>query len=322
MMKYTIPESTNLSFWIANVGGLISQLMRRVVNDLKHILLSMRPEQWVKNIFVFAGIVFSRKLLQPDILLGVCTGFFLFCLASSGIYVFNDLKDLTRDREHPEKSKRPLAAGLLDERVAWAASILLAVLPLTAAWMLDLSFFLILAVYLALNILYSIKIKHMVILDVMCIAGGFVLRVLAGTTLAGVEASEWMIACTAAIALFLGFSKRRQEITVRARGADHHRKVLSDYSIPFIDQMIGIASAATILFYVLYAISPDTIERFGSRNLMLTIPFVLYGIYRYLYLMHRREFNGNPGSTIFKDVPLVVNGMIWLLFVLFIVYRS
>jgi len=287
---------------------------------MKYILLSMRPKQWVKNLFIFAGLIFSHNLFDVYLLTRVTLGFSLFCLAASSIYIFNDIKDLERDKEHPDKFKRPLAAGYLKVNKAYGASVVLGTVALLGAMLLDLSFFLILAGYVLMNLAYTIKIKEIVILDVMCIAFGFVFRVLAGTALAGVKPSDWLIICTITISIFLASSKRRHEFALFAVKVNKHRKVLADYSINFLDQMISVATACTLMSYALYTVSDETIARFGTKNLVFTLPFVIYGIYRYLYLIHRKKIGGNPTSALLEDFPLFLNGLLWLGAVIFIIY--
>ena len=264
----------------------------------------MRPAQWVKNVFIFAGLLFSRNLFDPVAFLTVCTGFLLFSVAASGIYMLNDILDKENDKRHPEKQNRPIASGELAVSKAYLAGSALVGFSLLAAVFLNRVFFLILLAYVIMNVAYSTRLKHVVILDVMCIAFGFVFRVLAGTELAGVTASDWLIICTITISLFLGFSKRRQEISLMEEDSSNHRKVLGHYSLPLLDQMIGVATACTVMSYALYTISPETVERYGTRNLLVTVPFVLYGIYRYLYLVYEKKTGGNPAVSILGDKPL------------------
>lgn len=291
-----------------------------MISKLKHVIISMRPGQWVKNLFIFAGVIFSGNLINPEVLIRVSNGFILFGLVASSIYIFNDIIDREYDRAHPEKKNRPLAAGLLNVPVAYASVIVLATAGLIGALILDRMFFAILLSYLIINFAYTIKIKKMVILDIMCIASGFVLRVLAGTELAGVTASDWLILCTITLSLFLGFSKRRHELVVTGTKALNHRKVLGDYSLSFLDQMIAVASACTVMSYALYTVSPQTVDRFGTRNLVFSIPFVIYGIYRYLYLIHQKNMGGNPPGEMIKDLPLLLNALLWALLVVLIIY--
>jgi len=286
----------------------------------KYILITMRPAQWVKNTFIFAGLLFSRNLFNPAALLEVSTGFILFSLAASGIYVFNDILDIENDKRHPEKSKRPLASGHLRVSAAYFAAIGLVGFSLLASIFLNRLFFLILLAYVVMNVAYTLRLKHVVILDVMCIAFGFVFRVLAGTELAHVSASDWLLICTITISLFLGFSKRRHELSLMEEDSTNHRRVLGQYCLPFLDQMIGVATACTVMSYALYSISPETVARFGTSNLVFTLPFVLYGVFRYLYLIHQRNEGGNPTAALLKDYPLLINGVLWFVTVLVIIY--
>jgi 4-hydroxybenzoate polyprenyltransferase len=292
-----------------------------MTNKIKYILFSMRPQQWVKNVFLFAGVLFSRSFFDLALVVKVFEGFVLFCMAASSIYILNDVMDAEKDRFHPEKRHRPLAANLLNAQTALTAALVLAALCVAGAFALDPPFGFILISYLGLNLAYSLKIKTIVILDVMCIAAGFVLRILAGTTLAGVVPSDWLILCTITLSLFLGFSKRRYEIALIGDNAESHRKVLTQYSLPFLDQMIAVATASTVMSYALYTVSAETISRFGTRNLVFTIPFVLYGIYRYLYLMHEQKAGGNPTKTVLQDWPLIINGLAWAAVSFFIIYK-
>ncbi|CAB5115265.1 hypothetical protein D3OALGB2SA_2640 [Olavius algarvensis associated proteobacterium Delta 3] len=271
----------------------------------------MRPHQWVKNVFIFAGLLFSRNLFSTSILIKVSSGFLIFSLAASSIYLLNDIIDIENDREHPKKKNRPLASGQLNVSTAWAAAFLLAVCAVLFAYLTDRLFFFIVVTYILMNIFYTLKLKQLVILDVMCIASGFVLRVLAGTSLAGVVPSDWLILCTITLSLFLGFSKRRHEIIFIGHEAGNHRKVLTQYSLPFLDQMISVATACTVISYALYTVSDETVSRFGTRNLIFTLPFVFYGIYRYLYLIHERKSGGNPTSAFLYDRPLLINCLLW-----------
>jgi len=291
-----------------------------MLSEFKNILVSMRPQQWVKNVFLFIGLVFSHNLFDVHLLQKVMSGFLLFCLGASSVYIFNDIQDRKRDKEHPEKSKRPLASGNLRLVDAYVTSVVLVAISFVGAFLIDRAFFIILATYVVMNVAYSIRIKHIVILDVMCIAFGFVFRVFAGTMLAGVDPSDWLIICTITLSLFLGLSKRRQELAVIGADASNYRRVLTDYNIAFLDQMIAVATACTVMSYALYTVADETVARFGTRNLVFTIPFVIYGIYRYLYLIHRKELGGNPTEELTSDLPMFLNGLIWFVVVLFIIY--
>jgi 4-hydroxybenzoate polyprenyltransferase len=287
---------------------------------MKYIIVSMRPEQWAKNLFIFAPLVFSRKLLDTGLLGKVTIGFALFSLACGGIYLFNDIKDLESDKSHPHKRKRPLAAEKLTISEAYLASIILMSVAIVGGFLLDPKFFVVLLIYSVTNVAYSMKLKQLVILDVMVIGLGFILRVLAGTALAGVMPSDWLIICTMTISLFLGFCKRRQEIVRSEGNVPFQRVVLRSYSLPFLDQMIAVVTACTVMSYALYTVSAETVARFGTRNLVFTIPFVLYGIFRYLYLVYLKAIGENPTEMMIGDPPFLVNLALWFIVVLIVVY--
>jgi len=281
---------------------------------------SMRPQQWIKNFFLFAALVFSGHLFSSHDILFTTAGFLIFSLSASGIYLFNDILDLGQDKRHPVKSLRPLPSGRLSVGSAWIASAVLIVAGVLAGCLLKFQFGIAVAAYVLLNIIYSIKLKDIVILDVMTIATGFVLRVIAGALLIEVPTSEWLIICTVLLALFLGFSKRRHEITFLESQADIHREVLKHYTPYFLDQMIGIVTASTVMSYALYTISDETVKKFGTKRLIYTVPFVLYGIFRYLYLVHRREEGGNPTKLALTDFPLLINIILWIVTASLIIY--
>lgn len=280
----------------------------------------MRQQQWIKNLFIFAALLFSEHLLDGWAFLISLAGFFLFSFLSSAVYLFNDVADVELDKLHPIKSSRPLAAGLLSKRVAMIAASILAVGSIVAGFMLNREFGVVLSLYLLINVSYSLYLKRFVILDVMTIAAGFVLRVLAGAVLIDVPTSEWLIICTVLLSLFLGFSKRRHELALLDLHANVHRSVLAYYSPYFLDQMIGIVTASTVMSYALYTISEGTVGKFGTTNLIYTVPFVLYGIFRYLYLVHKKEEGGNPSKLIVTDAPLLVNVVLWVVAVVVILY--
>lgn len=288
--------------------------------SIKYILISMRPKQWVKNLFVFAGLIFSRHLMDPSLFIKVTLGFALFSLMASSMYLFNDIRDVGNDRNHRDKHKRPMAARKLKLSTAYMVSAILVVVSLICAFWLERKFFAILAAYGIVNVAYSIRLKQVVIVDIMIIAFGFVLRVIAGTMIAGVSPSDWLIICTMTISLFLGFSKRRQELVLTGDNAGEQRLVLENYSLPFLDQMIAVVTGCTVISYALYTVSSETVARFGTRNLVFTIPFVLYGIFRYLYLVYHRVSGENPTEMIMKDTPSVVNVVLWFIVVVSVVY--
>ncbi len=282
--------------------------------------MTLRPTQWFKNIFLFVGLIFSQNLFQIGLFIKVCGGFFVFCLAASSIYIFNDIHDRESDRKHPEKCRRPLAEGTLQVSEGYMVSMVLGTIAFILAFMMNRTFFVILVAYFILNLAYTLKIKQIVILDIMFIASGFVLRILAGTTLAGVNPSDWLIICTITLYLFLGFSKRRNELILMGENAGFQRKVLKEYSIHFLDQMISMVTACTIMSYILYTVSPETVDRFGTKNLIFSIPFVLFGVFRYLYLIYLKKTIENPIDLILKDFPSLLNILLWFIVVMIIIY--
>ncbi len=279
----------------------------------------MRPKHWVKNVFVLAALVFARKLGDPAAVLRALGAFACFCALSSAAYAINDIVDREADRLHPTKRRRPVASSELSAGAASVLSVVLAVAGLAGAVALGAPFAAVAAAYLVMNLAYSLVLKKVVILDVMLVAAGFVLRAWAGAVALGVDMSHWLALCTGLLALFLGFVKRRQEIEA-LEGATGQRPILREYSLPFLDQMIAVVTASTVLAYSLYAFSPEVAERVGTRHLGLTIPFVLFGIFRYLYLVHRRGEGENPTLLVLSDRPLLANVLLWAAAVLVAVY--
>jgi len=247
-------------------------------------------------------------------------GFALFCLLSSSVYILNDILDRESDRRHPLKSNRPIARGDIKISTAVVLFVILALLSLGLSYRLSPSFALTALVYFVLNLLYSLYLKHVVIIDVMCIALFFVLRAVAGAVVIGVEISAWLIVCTTLLALFLGFGKRRHELMLLDNQATDHRKSLSEYSQYFLDQMISVVTASTVIAYAFYTLSPEVESKLGTRHMDLTIPFVLYGVFRYLYLIHRKEGGGSPTQMLLNDKPILANIILWLISVVLIVY--
>ncbi len=286
---------------------------------LTALLKTMRPRQWTKNAFVFFALVFDKQLLQLPAFLNTLAGFALFCLVSSAVYIFNDLADFEADRQHPEKKKRPLPSGQLPQGAAWTAGILLVAVTLPLGWMLSPFFAGVLAFYLLINLAYSRWLKHVPILDVMIVAAGFVLRVHAGTTLIHVERfSPWLYAVTTLGALYLGFGKRRAELALLAHGAGSHRKVLDGYTLPLLDQYITIVSAATILAYSLYTFSAPNLP--ANHSMMLTIPFMAYIIFRYLYIIQVTHDAGAPEEVLLSDRPMQIAILLFGLAVIAVFY--
>jgi len=273
---------------------------------------SLRPHQWIKNTLVFGGLIFSQSLFDPVSVLVSIQAFLLFCFAASSVYLLNDLQDLDEDRLHPRKRLRPLAAGDISPAAVSVAMLTLGTGSLAGAFLLNAPFGCILTTYLALNVAYSLRLKHVVILDVMIIALGFVLRAAAGALAIGVEPSPWLVLCTLTLALLVGFGKRRNELSVLGDQATGHRACLEGYSLPFLDLMMTISGSAAVITYALYTMADQTAQRFGSRALVLTTPFVIYGIFRYLYLIHLKREGGDPARLFVTDRPILMNGVLWL----------
>jgi 4-hydroxybenzoate polyprenyltransferase len=286
-----------------------------------NLIISLRPDQWTKNLLVFAALIFAVKLLDPAALANASAAFLIFCALSGAVYLINDVSDREADALHPIKRMRPIASGALSPTAAliWAAG--LSVLALAAAYRLQPMFAVSASAYLALFVLYTRWLKHIVILDVMSIAIGFVLRAEAGGLVIGVPVSDWLLVCTILGALFLGLAKRRHEITMLGDGAKGHRRILEEYDPYLLDQMIAIVAAATLVVYVIYCASPETAERFSTRLLVLTTPFPIYGIFRYLYLVHRKHGGGSPSDMLLRDRPLLSCVALWGVAVILIIYR-
>jgi 4-hydroxybenzoate polyprenyltransferase len=285
------------------------------------VVLSLRPRQWVKNLFVFAGLIFSQSLFTPLVWPAIAA-FVIFCALSGAIYLFNDLADVEKDRLHPTKRRRPIASGALSVRAGFTVGVLTVLGSLVAAYALSPRFGIVATVYAVLLTAYSVWLKHMVILDVLTVAAGFVLRAIAGAAAIRVQISGWLVICTILVALFLALGKRRHEYLSLHGDAAAHRPILAEYSEPFLDQMVAVVTASTVTAYALYTMSPETMTKFHTRWLPLTLPFVLYGIFRYLYLLYRRELGGNPSDLLLSDRALLINTVLWMFALLVIIYGS
>jgi len=285
-----------------------------------NLLLSIRPEQWTKNLFVFAGLIFSQRLLERGAVLRATAAFGVFCLLSGVVYLVNDIRDREADRLHPTKSRRPIASGALSPALAGVAAFVLGAGGLLAAFWLGPAFGFVAAVFLGLLSLYSAWLKHIVILDALTISLGFVLRAIGGAVVIDVPFSHWLLLLMLLLAMFLAFSKRRAELVTLADDATGHRRILAEYSPYLLDQMIGVVTASTVLAYAFYTISPETVAKFGTDKLLYTVPFPLYGIFRYLYLVHQREGGGNPSEVLVTDKPLLACVGLWVLAVVAILY--
>lgn len=287
----------------------------------KSLLKAMRPKQWIKNLIIFTALVFDQQLFNPASFLRTFAGFILLCLAASAVYLINDLADLEQDRQHPVKRLRPLASGTLSPRVARLAAIVYAGLALGFGIMLGTGFEIILATYMGMNLLYSFYLKHIPIIDVLVLASGFVLRVGAGVVLITVQRfSPWMYVCVTLLALFIGLGKRRAEMVLLADQANSHRRVLDGYTLPYIDHLLSIVSSTTIVAYSLYTFSAENLP--SNHLMMLTIPFVIYGIFRYLYLIHVEGAGGAPEELLLRDRPLLTTAALWALSIVIVLYLS
>lgn len=280
----------------------------------------MRVRQWTKNLVLFAGVVFSLNFTDPGELARAGRAFLAFCLLSSAVYTLNDLRDVEGDRVHPKKRFRPIASRELAIPAAWALLIALIAGASALALPLGRPFVLTAGIYLLLNVAYSLGLKRVVLLDVMIIALGFVLRAVAGVEVLSVpgEISPWLLVCTLFLALFLAVCKRRHERVLLAERAEGHRRTLSEYPPELVDQLIPVVTAATVISYTIYTINPATVEKFGTERLVFTVPFVVYGVFRYLYLVYRRQQGGSPSEVLLTDLPTLVNVVLWIVTVLLV----
>lgn len=286
------------------------------LTKLRAYIQLLRPRHWIKNIFVFAALLFSRNIDSLPSVIAAATAFLCFCIAASTVYIFNDLLDMEKDRKHPRKRKRPLASGNISRREA--ILLLAAMLPAVIAvpFLMDFTFGLIILLYLLNNLLYTLYLKNVVILDVMSIAAGFILRVAGGAIAIAVVVSPWLILCTFLLALFLGFSKRRNELQILPQDAQDHRLILEQYSLEFIDNMLSIVTASTLISYSLY-----TFFAAEEKYSMVTILFVLYGIFRYQYIIYNKKQGESPEDIVLSDKPMIVNIILWILTSALILYK-
>lgn len=285
------------------------------------LIISLRPGQWTKNLLVFAPLLFAVKLFDVLAVTRAAGGFAVFCALSSVVYLINDVMDREGDRQHPRKRTRPIAAGDISVRTALLAATVLGLVALGGAALMGWRFAAVAASYVALQTLYSVVLKHIVIIDALTLAIGFVLRAIAGAVVIDVVISHWLFVCTILLALFIALAKRRHELVLLADGAASHRPILDEYSAYLLDQMIAVVTASTLIAYIFYTISPETEQKFGTSWLGLTIPFPLYGIFRYLYLVHRREGGGSPSDLLLNDRPLLACVTLWVIAVVLIVYH-
>jgi 4-hydroxybenzoate polyprenyltransferase len=285
------------------------------------LLVALRPAQWTKNLFVFAALPFAVKLFDVAAVTRSAEAFVVFCALSGVVYLVNDVADRETDRRHPLKRLRPIASGELPVHIAIGAAVAIGLAALAGAFALGTAFGAVALSYLVLLTLYSGGLKHIVIIDVLTIAIGFVLRAVAGAVVLNVEISHWLFVCTILLALFIALAKRRHELVLLANGAISHRPILSEYSAYLLDQMIAVVTASTLIAYIFYTISPETEQKFGTSWLGLTIPFPLYGIFRYLYLVHQREGGGSPADLLLNDRPLLACVTLWGVAVVLLIYQ-
>lgn len=283
---------------------------------------SLRPHQWTKNLLVLAPLGLSKHLFELTPFLRALSAFGLFCVLSGVVYLVNDVADVERDRLHPRKRLRPVASGALSPQAAVGAAAALGVASLAASALLGWGFAAAAIAYLVLNLAYSFALKNMVIVDAISVSLGFVLRAVGGAVAIGVDFSDWLLICTILLALFLTLCKRRHEITSLNESAVEHRRILSEYSPYLLDQMISVVTASCLTAYAVYTTATETVAKFRTTHLSLTIPFVLYGIFRYLYLVHRKEQGGSPSEILLTDRPLLVAVALWALTIVAIIYAA
>jgi 4-hydroxybenzoate polyprenyltransferase len=296
--------------------------MDSVVKKFAAIINLLRPYQWVKNILVFSGLFFSTSLFKDHTFLISLAAFVIFCMASSGVYVLNDIGDIEHDKLHPIKKNRPIASGKVSVNHAIVIMSTLLLLSLISAFYLEKEFFVLIIIYVAFNISYSFGLKNIVILDAMIVAFGFLIRVFSGCAVIHVIVTPWLFICSLTIALLLSFGKRRNEINLLKSEAKNHRNSLSFYNVQFLDMILTICGATAIATYSLYTMAVETVARFGSQRLIMTTPFVIYGVFRYIYLIYTRNEGGDPTKLLVSDLPTVINGILWFLSVGYVIYGS
>lgn len=292
------------------------------MNTVVSLLRGMRPKQWTKNLLVFAALLFAQRLGDPHATSVALVTFILFCLLSSSVYLVNDVLDVEEDRRHPTKRFRPIASGQLFPSFALACAVCLAAIGVIGCFLVNTASGTVAVTYLLLTLAYALWLKHIVIIDVLSVAIGYVLRAVIGATAIDVESSPWLLICTILLALFLVLCKRRQELVMLEEDASQHRPILGEYSSHLLDQMIGVVTASTFMSYCLYTISERTVQQLGTRNLVYTVPFVIYGIFRYLYLVHQKQQGGAPDRVLLTDGPLLVNVVVYVVAVMFILHFS
>ncbi len=287
---------------------------------LSSIVRLARPAQWLKNGILLAPLIFAGEMTHRGKLLTAIFATALFCLLSSSVYIFNDLTDREKDRLHPYKKLRPIASGRISTGLAGTYMLILLLVGMGLAWTINMSFFITAAAFVILNLLYTVWLKNVVIVDAMSVAISFVLRAYAGAFAIDVPASKWLLINTLLLALFLAFGKRRHELIFLEENATAHRKILVSYSPYLLDQLIGVVTPAVVVMYMLYSFSSEVSLKLGTENLFLTIPFVVYGIFRYLYLIHKEEKGGSPTKVLISDMPILLTVVLWLLTAVIVLY--
>jgi 4-hydroxybenzoate polyprenyltransferase len=288
---------------------------------LKFLFFSLRPKQWVKNLLIFTPLIFGQQLFNMPLLIKACGAFVFFSLIASAMYVFNDLQDYHKDKLHRTKKLRPIASGKITRQEAWFLCFGLTLISLAGGFLIQLNLGMVIIFYLLLNLFYTRLLKEIVIVDVLSLGAFFVLRIIAGTVVAEVEFSYWMIIMVMLLATFLGFNKRRQEIKNAGSSlATEQRSVLNKYNLYFIDQMISVLTSSIVVVYMLYTIDERTVSEFGTRHLLWSTPFVYYGIFRYLYLVHKRRMGEDPTTTLLTDRMMQINILIWIGVCVFVIY--
>ncbi len=287
---------------------------------LKDYVRLLRPNHWIKNIFVFVPLIFSLKLPNLPAITDNMVTFAVFCGVASAVYVFNDIRDVESDRNHPIKKGRPIASGRIGIVHAWIVFFAISAASISVAFTVNLYVGAVVLSYLAMNIFYGLKLKEMVILDVMTIAAGFILRILAGSVAINVYMSHWLLLTTFFISIFMGFAKRRHEIASLGKNATDHRKVLSMYNVKFIDEMTTATAGMSIVFYSLYTIDFEVVSRLGTPNLVYTVPVVVYGLFRYMYLVYVKIEGGDPVDIVLKDAGVISSVAIWFIMIIAFIY--
>ena len=296
------------------------------MNTIWHILISVRPKQWTKNLLLFAGVVFSKSFLDLSLVWKSFLGFLLFCVFSGAIYIINDLFDRDKDREHPSKKTRPIASGALGRTAAAVVAAVILVISLPLSWVLGREFFFYALAFILVNGLYSIILRNVVILDVISISFSFLIRAGAGvavlhTAIPDLEFSPWLWICTLFLSLFLAICKRRNEFS-NLTSAGEHRRSLKEYSERLLDQLVGMAATAAMISYSIYTVWPETVLKFGTRSLVYTIPFVVFGIMRYLYLVYNRQEGGDPSGVLLTEKAIIIDVFLWFVTTLIIILTA